>query len=348
MTARDPSVEELRRESECSRAALTSTVVELRDKVTNTAEDLKTRLSPAHIKEEAKEYVRERSGQFFHSIERKARENPLQAVAIGAGLAYPLWGLAKSIPVPLMLVGAGLWLSRHKPAGGQNGFGLGDRVSEAGAQGMNQISESVRSAGDALAAGTGAVTDKVRRTAHDIRDSVTGMREAAAGAVQDVAGSVQDKVTAAAQSLSATASQLGTKAAELGTQSRNAFEDLVDRNPLLVAGVGLAIGAFIAASLPSSEAENRMFGESSDDIKDKALEAASQGVERAKGVAAGMVGDVAAAAAREGLDAEGLTRAVQGVTESVKSVVDKGLKTALGDTSPPLSPSTSSFEPSKI
>jgi hypothetical protein len=346
MTA-NPSVEERRRESERSRAALTSTVVELREKVTDTADDLKTRLSPAHIKEEVKEYVREGSGQFFHSIERKARENPLQAVAIGAGLAYPLWGLVKSIPVPLMLMGAGLWLSRHKPEGGQNGSGLSARVSEAGSQGMDRIAESARGAGDALAAGKEAVTDKVRATAHDIRDSVTGMREAVAGTVQDVAATVQDKVSEAAQSLSIRASEIGSKAAEFGTQTRNAFEDLVDRNPLLVAGVRLAIGAFIAASLPPSEAENRMFGESSDDLKEKALEAASQGVERSKDVAAGMVGDVAAAAAREGLDAEGLTRAVQGVTESVKSVVDKGLKTALGGETPSLSPSTSSFETSK-
>ena len=347
MTARDPSVEELRRQSERSRADLTSTVVELRTKVSHTADDLKTRLSPTHIKEEVKEYVREGSGQFFHSIERRARENPLQAVAIGAGLAYPLWGFVKSIPVPLMLVGAGLWLSRHKPNGGHNGSQLRARVSEAGAQGVNRISESARSAGDALAAGTGVVTDKIRGTAHDIQDSVTHMREAAVGTVQDLAGTVQDKITEAAQSLSTRASQLGTKAAELGTESRNAFEDLVDRNPLLVAGVGLAVGAFIAASLPPSEPENRMFGQSSDDLKDKALEAASQGVERAKDVAAGMVGDVAAAAAREGLDAEGLARAVQGATESVKSVLDKGLKTALGEDSPTLSPTPTSFEPSK-
>jgi len=42
------------------------------------------------LKAEIKEYVREESSELLTSIERKARENPLQAVAIGAGLAYPL------------------------------------------------------------------------------------------------------------------------------------------------------------------------------------------------------------------------------------------------------------------
>ena len=108
---RDPLVDEFRRESERSRAALTSTVAQLREKVSDTADDLKTRLSPDHIKDEVKDYVREGSEQFLHSIERKARENPLQAVAIGAALVYPLRGVFKTLAVPMALVGAGLWLS---------------------------------------------------------------------------------------------------------------------------------------------------------------------------------------------------------------------------------------------
>jgi ElaB/YqjD/DUF883 family membrane-anchored ribosome-binding protein len=343
---RDPTVDELRRESERSRASLTSTVVQLREKVSDTADDLKERLSPAHIKEEVKDYVREGSEQFFHSIERKARENPLQALAIGAGIAYPLWGIIKSVPVPLMLIGAGLWLSQQKP-GGANGQGQGiaGRISDAGAEGVSRVAESARSAGAAVTAGVETVTDKVRATAHDIRDSVTNLGQAAAGSVADATNTV----SAAASDMRDKANELVNKAGELGSQTRNAFEDLVERNPLLVGGVGLAIGAFIAASLPPSNAENRMFGESSDNLKEKARETASQGVENAKNVAAGLVGDVAAAAGREGLDPQGLSSAVQSLTQGARSVVDKGLKTALGgdqssspSSSSPSSPSSSS------
>jgi hypothetical protein len=158
-----------------------------------------------------------------------------------------------------------------------------------------------------------------------------------------VAGIVKDKTTDATDAVSSAASDLGAKATQFANRSRNTFEDLVDRNPLLVAGVGLALGAFIAASLPSSDAENRMFGERSDDLKDKAREAASQGVERAKNVATDMMDEMTGAAAREGLDGEGLAKAVQGATERVKSVVDKGVKTALGEaetSSAPRSPSS--------
>jgi len=328
MTApRDPSLEQLRRESERSRAALTSTVVELREKVSDTANDLKARLSAEHIKEEVKDYVREGSGQFFHSIERKSRENPLQAVAIGAGLAYPLWGLLKSIPVPIVLVGTGLWLSRQKSGYGGNRFeqGIAGRAADLGAGGATRIVEAVRGAGASVSAGVDTVTDKIRATAEDIRDSVGGM-----GRV--VVDSVKDNASSATDSVSAAASELRSKASELGDQTRNALVDLLDRNPLLVGGAGLAIGAFIAASLPPSDAENRMLGERSDDLKDKAIEAASQGFERARDVAVGTLDDVAAAAAHEGLNAEGLGKTVEGLTEGVKSVVDRGLKTALETT----------------
>jgi ElaB/YqjD/DUF883 family membrane-anchored ribosome-binding protein len=338
---RDPSVQELRRESERSRAVLTSTVVNLRDTVSDTADDLKERLSPTNIKEEVKDYVRQGSAQFFHSIERKARENPLQAVAIGAGLAYPLWGLFKSIPVPIMLVGAGLWLSWQKTAsGGGDGYvhGMARKMTEAGAKGASRVSDEVTGAATSVSAAAESLTDKVRATAHDVRDSVSEMGQSVVASVKESAVS--------ADSVSATASDLKNKFFEFSDQTQNSFVDLVDRNPLLVGGIGLAIGAFIAASLPPSDAENRMFGERSDDLKNRAMEVASQGVERAKGGAAGMVDDVAAAAARQNLNADGLARAVEGVTEGVKSVVDKGLKTALGEATPSPSPNAK-FQPDK-
>ena len=342
----DPSLEQLRRESERSRAALTSTVVHLRDKVSDTADDLKERLSPTHIKKEVKDYVREGSEQFFNSIERKARENPLQAIAIGAGLAYPLWGLLKTIPVPIMLVGTGLWLSRQKADSGDGeGYtqGMARKVTDAGAEGAGRVSDAIRDAAASVSERAESVTDKVRATAHDVRNSVSGMG-------RSVVDLVKDNALSATDSVSATASDLKSRVSEFGDQTKNSLIDLVDLNPLLVGGIGLAIGAFIAASLPPSDAENRMFGDRSDDLKEKALETASQGVERAKDVAAGMVGDVAAAAAREGLDAEGLARGAEVVTKGVKSVVDKGLKTALAGpaTSPQSNKSNeTTFQPNK-
>ena len=56
-STREPSLEELRQESERNREALASTVGELRDRVGDTATELKTMVSPAHIKQEINGYT---------------------------------------------------------------------------------------------------------------------------------------------------------------------------------------------------------------------------------------------------------------------------------------------------
>jgi hypothetical protein len=114
MSAREPSVEELREDSERTREALASTIEELREKVGDTAAELKTLVSPTHIKQELKDYVRDERDSLYKSVQRKAQENPLQLAAVGAAIAYPAWGLLRAIPTPLLLISAGLFLTSKK------------------------------------------------------------------------------------------------------------------------------------------------------------------------------------------------------------------------------------------
>src|ERR1044071_6190067 len=113
----EPSLGVLRAEAEANRARLTGTVEQLRTQVEDTATDIKERLSPDAIKTEVTQYVRDSRDQLWNSLERKARDNPLQAVAVGAALAYPALKLMRAMPAPLLLVGAGLLLSRTSDNG---------------------------------------------------------------------------------------------------------------------------------------------------------------------------------------------------------------------------------------
>ena len=346
----EPSVDDLRKESERTRAALTNTVSELREKVGETASDLKARVSPANIKEELKDYVRESRQNLVQSLEQKVRENPLQAVAVGAALAYPLWGVVRTIPAPLMLIGAGLWFASKggKDTVDQLKHEVGDVAGKASAQVADLAASAQTAAGEAasrladtitegkatLSSGVASAAGTVAAVAHDIRDS-------AARVGQTVVDSVTNNVPTATDAASQMVSDVKDSVVTAGQQSRDMFVDLVERNPLLVGGIGLAIGAFIAASLPPSNAENRIFGDRSEDLKEKAREIASQGVERAKDVAAGVVGEMASTAARQGLDADSIKQAVAGVTRSVKAVADRGVQTALGGQQFPASENSS-------
>ena len=99
----NPSLGELKRETEQTRAGLTQTVEQLRTSVSETASDIRQRLSPESIKAEVSDYVRSRGERLVEDVTAAARRNPMQAVAVGASVAYPLLRLARAIPMPVLV-----------------------------------------------------------------------------------------------------------------------------------------------------------------------------------------------------------------------------------------------------
>jgi gas vesicle protein len=343
-SASEPSVEELREQSERNREALATTVGELRERVGDTADELKTLVSPSHMKQEFKDYMRGERESLVKSIRRKAAENPLQLAAMGAAVAYPAWGLLRAIPTPLLLIGAGLFLTSKK--GQETAKDVKAKIQDVVQQGSERVSDvttGVRSDLEDRIAGAryGAeeLRDTMSATASSVVDSARARFHDTADRVKNAAGGVADATSTAVDRLSAAATKstdgIKERAATTATTSRDAVVSFVNDNALLVAGIGAAVGAFIAASFPASDVENRMFGAGSEKLKSKAREAAAQGIEKAGDLAAEAAGSVAAAAAREGLDASGVRQALGSVADSVRAVADRGIDTALGSTSKP-------------
>src|SRR5262249_1818021 len=54
--------------------------------------------------------------------------------------------------------------------------------------------------------------------------------------------------------------------------------------PLVLAGIGMALGAIIGALIPATETEDQLMGGTSDQLKDQTREAAENQYEKAKGV----------------------------------------------------------------
>src|SRR3569832_1093521 len=105
------SVEELRLESERSRAALAATVDELRNHLSDTADDLRQKVSPQHIKAEVSGYLSQTTQGWLDSLKQRAMDNPLQAIATGTAVAVPMLRLARGFPLPLLMITAGLALT---------------------------------------------------------------------------------------------------------------------------------------------------------------------------------------------------------------------------------------------
>jgi hypothetical protein len=368
------SLQEIRRETEQTRAALTTTVEELRGTVTDTAADIKNRLRPDAIKAEVSGYIKSRGEQLFQDLTDMARRNPMQAVAIGASVAYPVMRLARAVPLPVLMIGAGLFLTGSKTGrdlgrkasdvaedlsdeAQRRARELGDQVSQAASDVRGSAADLINRTGEKIAGltdqltRTGAETAEAARTGMEtgsrtIRDAASQTADAfaattdrmsqAAGSparmVQQTAASaseyVRDTGARAAQSGQEFLDATRARASRFGEQAVGSVRDTVEQNPLLVAGLGLVIGALIASALPKSEIEENLAGDASSAVKRKAREAAAAGFDAAKGATGEILANVAQQAAAEGLTPDGLARSAQDVGQRVQRVAERAVTTA--------------------
>src|SRR4029453_14188434 len=202
MSQSDPrSPHEIRRETEQTRAALTTTAEELRGTVADTATDIKNRLRPEAIKAEVSGYIKSRGEQLLQDFTDMARRNPMQAVAIGASVAYPALRLARAIPLPVLMIGAGLFLTGSKTGrdltrkasefaedvsdeAQRRAHYLGKQVSQAASDAKSSAADAVDRTGETVAAPSQTCSSKRARMS---ADAVRGRVEAGSKAAQDAA-----------------------------------------------------------------------------------------------------------------------------------------------------------------
>jgi hypothetical protein len=299
--AQAKSLSELERETESTRADLVGTVDELHNRV-----------SPQAIKEEVKAYAREASYDLIHNLERRARENPLPTVAFAAGLAYPVWRFLINIPAPILLVGAGLALTQmggstrsmdsHERSGG--GADASSKLSDAVERLKEKSASAVEEAKSAVTSGVNALGDRATAA---ITDATTSVRTAA----YDTVAAARDTLSNTYESGLAAATSAGDQLTETFTQSRDTLAQAIESHPFVAGGVGLLIGAVIASVLPVTNAENRLFGDTSDEIKNRAQDIATEGLQAATTAAQGVYHETVSRAQEQGLSAEVVRHAVK-------------------------------------
>jgi Protein of unknown function (DUF3618) len=279
----------LERETEETRAHLEHTLSELRG-----------RISPGQLLDQATGYLRNNSGRaFFGNLRDEVVRNPLPIALVGAGIAW----IAISAAVGRRRNGT----DQLDPArdGGET------RVTApnlAGDGGKPNVARRARQAAegrvdDSRDAANDA-SETVRETASDLSDRLGTAYDETIGRAWDAAGAwVDDGRSAASEagdSLREGARDVGeraadmydqtvggvrqvaSKAAEYGRAARHAIEPngtlmtFCREQPMLVAGLGIAIGAAIGAMLPASPVQTRIIGEASQKVRQRVTDVASQ------------------------------------------------------------------------
>lgn len=285
-------VEQLERETEQTRAQVADTIDELKESMT-----------PAHVLHQLADRMTEGApAAFARNLKDQAVNNPLPIAFIGAGLAW-------------------LMLAPRNP-GGSLANGSGERMKQAGEAAQQRAADATGAARETA----GTIAGTLRHAAGDTADAA----DDAAGSMSDAAGSMSDSIQrtlmsgygTTADTAKRTADTISESAGNVGRramQSGDAFIDFCRDQPMVVAGIGLAIGALVGALLPTSETENRLLGEASDRAKESAQNFARDKYEDAKKVGERAF-DAAKDEAAKQADAQGETdRSDQSRTDQSKT-----------------------------
>lgn len=330
------SVEELRRESEQSRAQLAATVDRLRDQIADTAEDIRHKVSPENLKAEVTGFISHKTHGWLDTLKRQAMDNPMQAVAAGAAVAVPALRMARGVPLPLLMIGAGLALNSKsvRDRAAAVAAPILDKASEVvdeAAERAQSLSDGMRKAmshGERQAAG---MAGEARESAGEMADAASEMagdlKHRATQAADTVADKVRSGIDAASDMAKERMERVRSTAKDAATAAPAAASKVIRDNAALIGGLGVAIGAILAASLPSTRAEAGVIGNASDRVKRAAGSAAQSGFEAAKDT----VLSAADAAAKRVAEADlggHASRITEDVTERLEEVADDVVTTA--------------------
>jgi len=222
------SLQQIKRETEQTRAGLTDTVEQLKTSVAETASDIRHRISPDAIKAEVSGYIKSRGEQLLNDVTSAARKNPMQAVAVGASVAYPLLRLARAIPLPVLMVGAGLFFagSRTGQAASQKASDLASDVSDEVARRARELGDQVQETASAARTYASEQFERVSSAVASGTDQVKGVADAAGAAVASSPQKITDRAGSASAIISERANSLKDDGLRLASSAAATVQDI--------------------------------------------------------------------------------------------------------------------------
>ena len=288
--------------SEPSSRQIQADIDRTRAHMDRTFDALESKLTPGQLLAEGWDLLKGGSGAGARKLFEIAREHPLPSAVIGLGLG--------------LLVLDSNRQDRERRGDGRYGYGRdydrrypdypGTRDARYG-YGRYDATGRVSDLADQAKDKMGDLADQAKETLGQAKEKASELSDT----VREQASELGDRV------------QRGTRKARLG------FWQLMEERPLVVGAATLAVGLLVGLSIPSTEAEDELMGETRDQLLDRAQESAREVLDKGK-EAAGHVADRAKQVAeQEGLTPEKLADKVkhvaQEVTETAKNEAGQAL-----------------------
>ncbi|WP_313023873.1 DUF3618 domain-containing protein [Pseudomonas lopnurensis] len=201
-------------------------------------------------------------GNIVHALESKLSPGQMIDTALGyakgggGDFLHNLSDTLKANPVPTLLTSVGLvWLMA-----GQN------RRPDYGASTAPSMTDKLAAKASGLKQQGGGMKDKAAQARHDASSTLGNARSR----VSETGHHAAESVRHTADSLRHTADR-----------ARGGFSQLLDEQPLALGAMGIALGALLAASMPSTRREDELMGQTSDELTGKFKQKAREGYEMA-------------------------------------------------------------------
>jgi hypothetical protein len=321
------SLQQIKRETEQTRAGLTDTVEQLKTSVAETASDIRHRISPEAIKAEVSGYIKSRGEQLLNDVTSAARRNPMQAVAVGASVAYPLLRLARAIPLPVLMVGAGLFF-----AGSKTGQATSQKASDVAADVSGEVARRLRDMGDrvqetASAARTSASEqfDRVSSAIAGGTDQVRGLADAAGAAVASNSQRIKDNAASAGATLSDRASGLKDDGRRLAGLAATTVQDIADG---ATAAARSAANSVVDTGVDAARTIRRTASDASDQAGKTIFQTIEQNPLLVAGVGLLVGGLIASALPRSGFEDDLVGDASSAAKRRAQAAASQGLDAA--------------------
>ena len=263
-----------------------------RGQLDRTMEALKDKMTPGQLFDEASHAMGGMGEQLLSKFMEQAKENPMPLAVMGVGLAWLMAGSKKG-------------------DSGRSGSPLG--LSSASRNGSSYGSSSNSSSlyGSGSSSGSG-LKDKMQH----LGDKAGDMLSHAKDSVSHATHSVADSASSAQDTASQAVHTMTDKATTYSQQAVSGAKDLIDREPLLLAGIGVLIGVGLAAALPSTSLEDRSVGSMRDDLLEKGQAMASDSLDKVADTAQAAFGAVKSELGRSDEGAGDLSSRVENATHA--------------------------------
>jgi ElaB/YqjD/DUF883 family membrane-anchored ribosome-binding protein len=251
-------------------------------------EQLRDRLSANALMGDAVAYAKSHAGHYAQAMDGAVRAHPLAAVMAGVGLAWLVLGRRNSTldEAPIIAGTKFEALSRWEDEGGPVAplpEVQDDDSWIAEADALRNLALDALAGIDAAArAKLRPLADTVRDRAEVLADLARQTKAAMLRGLEGLAADPRDRILALREK--AYAARLA--AVRQGTQ-------LIEERPMVAGAIGMAIGAAVAAALPPTDTEDRMFGPERDRLMRRAQHALHHERLRASEVASRLAGTVA-------------------------------------------------------